>query len=58
MAVDSSIFTLIGQFGFPMVVALYLLIRQETTLKGLGDIIAKNTLVLSKIADREGVKSE
>ena len=58
MAVDPSFFTLIGQFGFPMVVAVYLLVRQESTLKGLGDIINKNTLVLSKLADKEGVKVE
>lgn len=54
----NEIYTLIGQFGFPMVVAVYLLVRMENTIKSLGETITRNTLVLTKIADKEGVKCE
>ena len=55
---DANTWTLIGQFGFPMVVALYLLVRVDNTIKALSDVITKNTAVLSQMANKEGVRVE
>lgn len=40
---------LVGQYGFPMVITAYLLIKQDATIKGLTEAIAQNTLMLSRI---------
>lgn len=55
---QAQIVALVGQFGFPMVVSGYLLLRMESTIKAFGDKLASLTLVMAQLASKEGVKCE
>lgn len=55
---DPNWFTLIGQYGFPIVVSGYLLVKVDNSLKDLSTAIGKNTGVLQQLANKEGVKCE
>jgi len=40
---------IIAQVGFPIFVAIYVLVRMETVLQQLKDSVDKNTVILEKI---------
>lgn len=48
---------LIATVGFPVFVALYLLIRMESVIKNLTNTISKNNETLVKLCDRLGEKN-
>lgn len=45
----TTIAQLISQLGFPIFVAVYVLIRMETVLRELKDSVDRNTVILEKI---------
>lgn len=44
-----DIINLLGNFGFPIVISLYLLIRLETKMEKLDDTILKLATVIEKL---------
>lgn len=40
---------IVSQIGFPIFVAVYVLVRMETVLSELKETVDKNTLILEKI---------
>lgn len=54
-----TILGIVSQVGFPIFVAIYVLVRMETVLRELKDSVDKNTILLEKIFEyflREGRK--
>lgn len=44
-----TILSIISQVGFPIFVAVYVLVRMETVLRELKDSVDRNTVILEKI---------
>lgn len=44
-----TVVSIISQVGFPIFVAIYVLVRLESTLNQLKDAIDKNTVLLEKV---------
>lgn len=45
---DAELFRVVANWGFPALVAIYLLVRFEKTLERLGKQIELNTLILAR----------
>lgn len=55
-----TIVRIISQLGFPIFVAIYVLVRMETVLAQLKDAVDRNTVILEKIFEyflKEGKKN-
>lgn len=52
---EQSIFALIGSLGFPIVVTIYLLHYFRKTIDSLKDVIAQNSLVMTRLCERLGI---
>lgn len=50
--------TLVGQLAFPIVVALYFMLRMEDTLKQLSNTVQNNTTALVRLLDKMGEVKE
>lgn len=47
----TDLFTAIGNFGFPIAITIYLLLRFEKKLETLTDVMRDNTDVTKKLAN-------
>jgi hypothetical protein len=55
---EQTIFQLIGSYGFPIAVSIYLLVYMRRSLDALKDVISKNTETMAKICEHLNVKED